>query len=312
MLTSDAILHTVSAGAGSIVHQMTAYGGRKAPYQRAIPLSTGYVPLASGPQMEDATQTFLGHLGVETVKEARQMSSADLILANAKTIGASQWTSFTFGPTVDGDLVPALPGISFTNGQFDQDVAVMTGHTAHEGPVFSPPNVTTNADFTAYIESLFPAHQDGAVEYMLSELYPEETIDRTLQVIGDIGIACNTDYLRRAYNNQTYNYRFDVAPGIHASDIPYLFYSGPEPEDVDGGIWVGPSGYVQAALARVLQGYVVNFSKFGDPNGAGLPLFPVSGTNQSMQFLEASGVTVRRDTTANGRCAWLQKGPYVY
>jgi hypothetical protein len=39
---------------------------------------------------------------------------------------------YTYGPAVDGDFVPALPGELLLHEQFSKDVKVMVGHDANE------------------------------------------------------------------------------------------------------------------------------------------------------------------------------------
>ncbi|KAK2777612.1 carboxylesterase family protein [Colletotrichum kahawae] len=299
-----------SAGGGSIVHHITAYGGlTPAPFARAIPLSAGWIPVTSQYEQENSTNSFLQLLNVTTIEEAQNASTKEVILANAKAVGSSKWISTTFGPVTDGGLVPALPGISLLKGDFDHDVSIMTGHAANEGANFSPPFVETNDQMAAMLRDAWPTIQEPVVNYVLDELYPEPGINRTMLYVAELGFACNVNYLARAFGNNTYNYEFRVHPGVHGSDFPYAFYNGPD--EVEGGIHVGNFGPVIVDVARTLQGYIVNFVKSGNPNGLGLPEFPVSGADVNMLAFNNSGVSVIRDMTANERCLWLQKALYA-
>ncbi|KAK1853675.1 carboxylesterase family protein [Colletotrichum chrysophilum] len=299
-----------SAGGGSIVHHITAYGGLKpAPFARAIPLSAGWIPVTSQYEQENSTNSFLQFLNVTTVEEAQNSSTEEVIFANAKAVGSSKWISTTYGPVIDGGLVPALPGISLLKGEFDRNVSIMTGHAANEGANFSPPFVETNDQMAAMIRDAWPTIEEPVISYILDELYPEPGINRTMLYVGELGFACNVNYLARAFGNNTYNYEFRVHPGVHGSDFPYAFYNGPD--EVEGGIYVGSLGPVIVDVARTLQGYIVNFVKSGNPNGLGLPEFPVSGANADMLAFNNSGVSVVSDTTANERCLWLQKELYA-
>lgn len=47
-------------------------------------------------------------------------------------IGLAGYGGFTYGPVVDGDFTPALPGQLLARGQFDKKVKVMVGHNANE------------------------------------------------------------------------------------------------------------------------------------------------------------------------------------
>ncbi|KAF9878746.1 hypothetical protein CkaCkLH20_03646 [Colletotrichum karsti] len=295
-----------SAGGGSIVHHITARGGLvPAPFAQAITESAGWLPITSQYQQENATNTFLRYLNVSTIEEAQNASTEDVILANAKAVGSSHWVSFTYGPVVDGGLVPALPGISLLKGEFDHNVSVMTGHVSDEAPYFTPPFVKTDEEMATMLRGMFPTIQDQAVSHILGNLYPESGIDRTMQFIAETGLTCNTNYLSKAFGNNTYNYEFRVPPGVHGTDFPYIFYSGPDETEN------GSHGGVNIKLARTLQGYVSNFVQFGSPNGPGLPNFPITGSNSSMLALKVGSAEIVEDTTANERCAWLQKALYA-
>jgi carboxylesterase type B len=123
-----------SAGGGSIMAQITAYGGNKGrvPFAQAIPQSPGFVPVASSHQQEKTFQDYLTLLNVSSIEEARNLSTAKLQLANAITVGLASYGGFTYGPVVDGDFTPALPGQLLARGQFDKNVKVMVGHNANE------------------------------------------------------------------------------------------------------------------------------------------------------------------------------------
>jgi len=123
-----------SAGGGSIEHQITAYGGNKGavPFNQAIMQSPGWQPIVSNQQQEQTFQYYLALLNVSTIAEARKLPSSALQLANALQVGLSTYGGFTYGPTVDGDFVPKLPGELLLHGQFDKNVRVMLGHNAQE------------------------------------------------------------------------------------------------------------------------------------------------------------------------------------
>ena len=75
-----------------------------------------------------------------------------------------------------------------------------------------------------------------------------------------------------AAGQPTFVYRFErVRPGhhgfgaYHGAEIPYVFGTG--------AAWL-PSEPVDRALSDAIMRYWVNFAKTGDPNGAGLPVWP--------------------------------------
>jgi carboxylesterase type B len=281
------------------MHALTTRAGVDTPrFQRAIALYSGYVPMTSNFQQENATETFYKHLNVSSLAEAREASSEAVILANAEVIGRSAYSHFPFGPVVDGILIPQHPSISFLNGGFNKDVQIMTGHSVNEAVTFAPPYVETDEEFGQFLRGLYPTIRDPVVDYVTEELYPGQGANRTIDFVSDNGMKCNTDYLRRAYDRQTYGYEFRIPPSFHGGDFPYYFYNGPDPEDGAAGL---PS------VARMLQRYIINFVKNGDPNSEGLDEFPPAGEGSLMLAITGDGNTVERDATDSEQCRWLQK-----
>ncbi|KAK4612174.1 Carboxylesterase patB [Fulvia fulva] len=85
-----------SAGAGSLMHQITAFGGKPpAPLSQAILQSPGFQPVTSATQQEATYNTFLDLLNVTNLAQARQLPSASLRLANILQVGLSPYGQFT-------------------------------------------------------------------------------------------------------------------------------------------------------------------------------------------------------------------------
>ena len=166
-----------SAGGGSIQHQITAYGGNKgpAPFAQAIMQSPGYQPVVSNSEQEQTFNSYLALLNVTTIEQARQLPFAALQLANIIQVGLqSQYGGFSYGPTVDGDFVPKLPGELLLHGQFDKSVRVMVGHNADEGLLFTSPFIQNDTAFAAGVVAAFPtlAGLPASLKYITDVLYP--------------------------------------------------------------------------------------------------------------------------------------------
>lgn len=88
-----------SAGGGSIVHQITAFGGEKgrAPFQQAIMESPGFTPPAGNLEQEQNFKTFLSLLNVSSLEEARRVPSEALTVANEYQVRNSRAGSWTYG-----------------------------------------------------------------------------------------------------------------------------------------------------------------------------------------------------------------------
>ena len=123
-----------SAGGGSIMHQITAYGGKSGPvaFAQAVLQSPAFWPVVSNQQQEQTFNSYLSLLNVSTIEEARELPSSELLAANFKQISLSTYGKYTYGPAVDGDFVPALPGELLLHGQYRKGLKVMVGHNFDE------------------------------------------------------------------------------------------------------------------------------------------------------------------------------------
>ncbi|KFX96250.1 hypothetical protein V490_03445 [Pseudogymnoascus sp. VKM F-3557] len=255
-----------SAGGGSVMHQLTAYGGRKGkvPFHQAIVQSPGYQPMPSAKGQEAVFQKFLGVANVKNLDEARSLSAYDLQFANYKLIGESfPYGTFTFNPALDGDFVPALPGTLLREGKFDKSVNVMAGHNIQEGIQFMDPFAQTEDRFEENLRIYFPTITEDIVHYISKVLYPPDysglqgynsPTTRSALMITEGFFTCNTNWLGKALKYDTYNYIFSLWPSLHGDDIWYTYYNGPQPLVKDN------------ALAVTMQRYFTSFAQTGSPN----------------------------------------------
>ncbi|KAK4615323.1 Carboxylesterase patB [Fulvia fulva] len=296
-----------SAGGGSIMHQITAFGGTgdEPPFQQAILQSPGWQPLVSNYQQDQTFEQFLELLNVTTLEEARGLSTEALQTANARQVSGSAYGGFTYGPAVDGVISPQLPGQLLARGQFFKNIKVMVGHNANEGLLFSPPYYNNSEEiFEAEVKTVVPSINawPAAVQYVADQLYPIEDypnqIARSSAIIAEAIFTCNTFYLDKAFNNQTYSYLFAVPPAEHGNDIAYTFYNG-----------ASGSG-TNETIAIALQEYITNFAQYGYPSVEGVPYFPLYQNNATIQVLNSTGIRQIMDPTANQRCNWWQKALY--
>lgn len=300
-----------SAGGGSIMHQITAYGGLKgkAPFQQAVPQSPGWQPVQSNVQQEGVYQKFLNLTNTTSLAELRKLPSAALIRANAQQVTYdSNWGGFIYGPVVDGSFAPQQPGQLLAQGRFDKDVRVMVGHNANEGAYFTPP-IRTEQELVNQLKTAYPYTPQQSIDMLTQTLYPPvfdgslgytNQFQRASLIISEGIFTCNTEYLSRAYGNQTYSYLFAVPPALHGFDVPYTYY--------DGGAL--SSSVINRTVAIALQDFIASFAEDGRPSADGIPQFNMYGEDAGVLKLNITGIMEVRDSNANARCAWWQKALY--
>lgn len=309
-----------SAGGGSIMHQITAYGGNAgpSPFQQAILQSPGWVPVIDDEQQERTLQQFLGILNVCTIEEARKLPTEKLIAGNAYQIATkAKYGNFVYGPVVDGTFVPALPGQLLLEGNFDRNLNVMVGHNADEGLVFASPDSRTSSYLVDLLHQEYPHIRPNVTHYITQVLYPPRydgsygytsPLERAAVLISDVIFVCNTDYLNRAYHNQTYAYEFSIPPAVHGQDVLYTFYNNGS--GVTGGSDFGIS-VTNVTVADVMQDYFTSFVETGTPRSSLGPVFHRHAQSGKLMNIGTSAISPMRDPTNSPRCRFWQTAPYA-
>ncbi|KAI1100561.1 alpha/beta-hydrolase [Jackrogersella minutella] len=284
-----------SAGASSIVHHITAYGGgQPAPFQAAIPQSPAFqfnIDPAAGYNKTLAEASKQVGATVGGVTDLRKLPVELLSSINQATVISSAVGTFGFGPGPDGTYVPAIPQVLLYSGKFNHNINLLVSHTTNESVPFLPANISTSSDVRAYVQSSLPEASNATVDALLTNpaLYPDvlngsaaypwtTQFARAARVSSDLGFACTARYLASARGNPaydaiaspahstsnayvgTYAYVFGYPPGWHESDVPYVFFDGDTMTPDDGLP-------VNSTYAMQVQDYIVAFVKYGDPNG---------------------------------------------
>ncbi|GAB1316422.1 hypothetical protein MFIFM68171_06632 [Madurella fahalii] len=312
-----------SAGAGSIVGHLSAFGGidGTSPFKRAIIQSPAIKPFQDAALYTQLYDQLLAVSNTTGYSELRALSLDQLAGVNSAMVGTAPFASSVFGPNVDGLFVPSHPGRLLATGRVDSAVEVVVAYNLDEGLLFTDPRVGDTAGFEAYLSGLMPSLPAAKVRHLSTAVYPADfsgaalpytdQIGRTRLAIAEGLIDCFAFGTALAYANRTRAYQFAVFPGMHAQDVAYTFFGRGE-EDVADGFGVP----VEREVARRMQAWFVDFAMFGfTEGGAGgegnavleLPVYTGEANVMNITGSGEGGFEVVRDPAANGRCRfWLE------
>lgn len=260
-----------SAGALS-VHMLVGSPLARGLFHRAIAQSgpPTLVPIKTRVQAEADGLAFAAELHQPGVRALRALSAEDL----TRTLLPGP----RFMPMVDGAMLPVWPPQSSPNAPANP-VPMIVGQTADENSSLDPNYA--RGDSAALVALLQRFCSDRAQQMAAAYLqaaagrwpaaYRAASLDQWLAALWSWA-----DHRVRTARQPTFAYLFDhVPPGpeahrygaFHTADVPYVLATlDAAPErgftDVDRGV---------SALA---SSYWLNFVKSGDPNAAGLPLWP--------------------------------------
>ncbi|KAL8645980.1 MAG: hypothetical protein Q9226_007059 [Calogaya cf. arnoldii] len=264
-----------SAGAGSIMHHLTAFGGTQDPlFSRAVLQSPAFQPKFDRKGDLEATfQNFTALAGCagEGLVCLRAASAAALDNANVKLNEGGLPGTFAVGPSADGSWIRQLPSLELAQGNFFPSVSLILSHVSDESSLFVPLSMKDDEDFTTTVESIYSAYTKRAgITSSIASRYGQKNyptaFERYKAFLGDSSFYCNVRYLTDAYKGKTWNLKYSVFPGLHATDILPTFYNLNLDLDSFGSLVPFPLVPGFGGFSQAFQSYLVSHARTGDPN----------------------------------------------
>ncbi|KAJ7692062.1 Alpha/Beta hydrolase protein [Mycena rosella] len=220
-----------SAGAGSVLQQVVANGGKTEPqlFRGAITSST-FLP--SQYEYNDHIPELLFS---EVVAQTNCTTAADsmaclrsadansLQTANTQINNDGFFGTFLFVPVVDGSFITQRPTLSLLQRKVNGEALLSVTNT-FEGTDFVNQGTGVTANATQYALDLFPdfgpsqASKVGSLYAGLgTALFQENAIQ------GESIFICPTYFILRAFPGASFKAEFAIPPGLHANDVAYYW-----------------------------------------------------------------------------------------
>ncbi|GKT90175.1 LOW QUALITY PROTEIN: carboxylesterase family protein [Colletotrichum tofieldiae] len=176
----------------------------------------------------------------------RAKDSMTLQQASANTTFEQTYGYWAFYPVTDGVYIRNLPSEQLRQRRVNGE-RVLVGHNANEGPLFTPPNITTASDLTSWLALEFPNLSPSQIDEILAAnptktgandtrfetngktgltaMDANDRADAHQNIYAEATFVCPGYWLSAAFapNHASYHYQYSVPFASHTADITAYF-----------------------------------------------------------------------------------------
>ena len=327
---SHVVIGGQSAGAGSVVNHLTAFGGvDQHLFRGAIMESQSMPPVRNVSQQQFQYDSLVNSTGCgntpDTLSCLRGLSYSKL-LSHGGPIpypGNSDPPVYAYNPVVDGKFVTGVPISMFSNGQFVH-VPTVFGDDTNEGTIFTPRDLKTSSQSAKFLNDNFPGLTSDQLD-QLASIYKFDNTDisnywlQASWAYGELRYICPGIHMSTLITNHSdinvWNWRYNIATPAQKADFNLVSH-GSEMPAIWGPQYQGPSGPAEMLATNatdtvtIMQGYWISFIKTLDPNKIKPDLAPTwdawDGSNRVLfNSNETSMETI--DNGQTSRCGYISQ-----
>jgi len=235
--------------------------------------------LATFEESRTRGRTFMKKVQAKNLTKLRSIPAKKLIKASRWKLSLDPGTS-AFGPNIDGYVIPRAPGTTFMLGK-QAKIPLLAGWNTREDSHFQP-RALPHKSLKEFHDSAQQVFGVSRVKEFLN-VYKVEKSDElnnsANNLIGDLVISQQTwqwlDLHTKTSEAPVYGYRYTYTSPFqptaqHTADIPFVFGN----LDRVKSLPLFPkkeASQEDITFSKTVMSYWVNFAKYGDPNGEGLP-----------------------------------------
>lgn len=251
-----------SAGGGSVVFQLTAYGGRDDGLFHAAAAESAAFP--SLRNVQDSQWQYDELLRQTRCKDMDCLATMDAVTFQTavRTMkqpfpGGDGPPLFFWNPTLDNDFIQDLTFNELQAGRYVH-VPTIFGSATHDGVIFTPKSVMTLSKSQSFLVDQYPNVKWNAIRQVWGSDTPVATAsdERWRSVTADIygatrygcpGLAISS-VLASNMSSSTWHYRWNVGPALHVGELLSIWNNGTTAAGV----------FVQAYWASFIRSYDPN------------------------------------------------------
>ena len=311
------------SGGGAKVCTLLAMPSAMGLFHRAIVQSGAAIRLRDPERAQRLTAAVLAALGLK-LGDARQLQALSIAQLQAaigpatQAIGPAQFPFFDrypFGPTVDGDLLPAHP---FHQGApaFSQHIPLIIGDTKDEAAWFLASDeawwnrAVTEDQLRARVTALAGPHTDRVID-LYRRLYPGASpTDRLTATLTDANFRIRSLTLvnhRARQNAPMWMYSFAYESprydgrmkSSHALDVPFTF----DTIDLTNTTDCSPKAH---GVADAMSGTWAALARTGIPHHGGIPPWPTYNLETRSTLVLSPNCHITDDPGAETRALWQE------